>query len=71
MMESDDVCRWMYRAGFNKNTHFGYPTCSPDRRIYLSKITSGEIPRIGVAEVYEGCLCPICNKKITVDYSNL
>lgn len=58
-------CRWIYRPG-TSGGHFALTTCRPGYN-YLSKIISC-VPGVGVADWYNGRLCPICGGTIEMDY---
>ena len=60
-----DECCWIYRPGTN-GSHWAYTVCRPGFN-YLSKLPSGS-PYVGVADFYNGKLCPICWRKIRMDY---
>ena len=59
-------CRWIYRPGLN-NSHWAYTTCKRGFN-YLSKLHNSD-PYIGVADYYNNSQCPICGKRIKMDYS--
>ena len=61
-----ETCRWIYRPGTN-NTHWAMTTCKKGYN-YLSKLNGSE-PYVGVADSYNGRMCPICKKSIKMDYS--
>lgn len=59
-------CRWIYRPG-TYNSHFAQLTCKLGEYHYLSRIRESE-PLIGVADWYNGRLCPFCGGIIKMDY---
>lgn len=61
-----DYCTWMYRPGAN-NSHWARLSCD-GKFNYLSKIQSSE-EYIGVADLYNGRLCPVCNRPIRMSYA--
>ncbi len=61
-----EKCLWIYRPG-TLDSHFALTTCTPGNYNYLSKI-GASFPRVGVADWYNGRLCPICGKEIKMDY---
>lgn len=63
---NNKYCRWIYRPGFN-NSHWAYTTCKKGFN-YLSRLQHSE-SYIGVADYYNNKQCPICGKRIKMDYS--
>lgn len=60
-----DECIWEYRPG-TKDSHFAYTPCNPGFN-FLSKLPDCK-PYVGVADWYNGRTCPICGKRIKMDY---
>ena len=60
-----DECIWEYRPGLN-GTHFAYTPCQPGLN-FLSRLGACK-PYVGVANFYNGQTCPICGKRIQMDY---
>lgn len=58
-------CIWEYRPGTD-DSHFAFTPCSPGFN-FLSKIGK-EKPSVGVADIYNGRICPICGKIIKMSY---
>lgn len=63
-----DKCIWVYRPGTD-NSHFAFTPCKPGFN-FLSRLPYSK-PYIGVADHYNGYNCPICGKKIQMDYSTI
>lgn len=61
-------CVWIYRPGTN-DTHFAFTSCRPGFN-FLSKVSKSK-PYVGVADFYNDYNCPICGKRIRMDYSNI
>lgn len=59
------TCRWVYRPGTN-DSHWARRNCDKDY-VPLTKIVKKE-PCIGIADYYNGRLCPRCGRIIQVDY---
>lgn len=59
-------CKWFYRPGVNKGDHFAITSCDRGSK-YLSKLI-GEPQVYGVADWYNGKMCPVCGKAIEMDY---
>lgn len=64
-----ETCKWIYAPGTN-NSHFAFTECHNWEYIYLSKLNKSE-PYIGVADYYNGRICPRCRKKIEIDYKRI
>lgn len=68
MDRSRDVCLWTYRPG-TSGSHWAYAECNKGFNP-LTKLPDSE-PYIGVADFYNGKLCPCCGKTIEINYDNL
>ena len=67
--DSSEICKWFYRPAIQEGEHFAVASCDHISK-YLSRII-GEPQEIGVADYYNGKLCPSCGKKIKIDYRDL
>ena len=62
----DKYCRWIYRPGTN-GSHHARISCNGQFN-YLSKLISVKESYVGVADEYNGRLCPACGRPIRMDY---
>lgn len=62
------TCIWQYRQGNNKS-HFAMTLCKKGFSA-LTRIPNSE-PYVGVADFYNGKLCPICGGIIEMKYDSI
>lgn len=67
-MHNRESCKWIYRPGTD-DSHWAIAACDKSHK-YLSKIPHGA-SRPGIANFYNGRLCPSCDHPIQMDYSFL
>lgn len=68
MSRTNDFCIWYYRPATTLYHHFAHTSCGDMK--YLSTLTGTKSkPEKGVADWYNGRLCPQCGKEIKMDYS--
>lgn len=58
-------CRWVYRPG-TSDSHWAIACCDHSHK-YLSMIPRS-VPQVGIADFYNGRICPSCWGTIEMDY---
>ena len=59
------ICKWYYRQGTG-NSHWALRDCGD--AVYLSKIPCSKKSSVGIANFYDGRICPKCHRKIKMFY---